>query len=31
MFASFTSSRRLQLLHYMLILQGLWSQGVDFE
>src|SRR5262245_16851697 len=31
MFASFTASRRLQLPHYILILQALESQGVGFE
>ena len=31
MFASFTTSGRLQLPHYTLILQVLEPQGVDFE
>src|SRR5215468_6407107 len=31
MFASFTTSGRLQLPHYTLILQALELQGVDFE
>src|SRR5262245_18657294 len=31
MFASFTASRRLQLPHYILILQALESQDVGFE